>query len=111
MSRRVLAVAGASCTAAVLAAGVSLALGAKKNVFVGDNFFEPAKAKVAKGDSVVFEWIGSEEHELAKSKGPGKFFHSGPIAEGEFRQRFRERGTYLVICTLHEDMRMKVEVN
>jgi plastocyanin len=102
----------AALAVTVLFAAIATAAGGTKEVFVGDNFFEPAKTKVKKGDRVSFEWIGSEEHEIAKSKGPGKFFHSGPKTDGdEFRHRFTERGTYKVICTLHEDMRMKLEVN
>jgi len=95
----------------VLFSAIAAAACGTKEVFVGDNFFEPAKTNAKKGDRVAFEWIGSEEHEIAKSKGPGKFFHSGPKTDGgKFRQRFTERGTYRIICTLHEDMRMKLEV-
>ena len=109
---RRLSVIAATVVAAALLAAVATAAGGTKDVFVGDNFFEPAKTKVKKGDRVSFEWIGSEEHEIAKSKGPGKFFHSGPKTDGgKFRHRFTDRGTYRVICTLHEDMRMKIEVN
>ena len=111
MRRRALAAASVLASAGALVA-VGSAVGATDKVFVGDNFLEPAKMKIEKGDRLAFEWIGSEEHELAKSKGPGKFFHSGPYGgDGvALRHRFEKRGTYQVICTLHERMRMKIEV-
>ena len=111
MRRRALAAVSALAAIGALAA-VGSAMGATDKVFVGDNFLEPAKTTIKQGDRLAFQWIGSEEHELAKSKGPGKFFHSGPYAgDGvALRHRFREKGTYQVICTLHERMRMKIEV-
>ena len=51
---------------------------------------------------------------MVKTKGPG-----GDVRLADHRQRrastythkFKKAGTYKLICTVHEDMKMKVKVN
>jgi plastocyanin len=109
--RRTFAVIAALAVAGILAIA-SGASGASKTIDVGDNFFAPQKAKIKKNDKLKFNWTGVEEHDVARAKGPGKFFESGPITGSgvQFVHKFTKKGDYTLICTLHQEMKMKVEV-
>lgn len=104
----------AIATTAVLAlAVVPVAFGrATKTVELGDNFFDPTSLKVKKDARVAFEWTGNEEHNVTKAKGPGPFFESETTSQQgvNFKHRFKKKGAYKLICTLHGEMRMKIEV-
>jgi plastocyanin len=108
MIRRSLAVAvGAILVLAPLASGR-----ASETIDVGDNFFAPKKETIKKNDRLKFDWVGAEEHTVTKGKGPGPFFDSGPITGSgiQFKRKFTKKGNYTLICTLHSEMTMKVEV-
>lgn len=106
---------------AVLAVAV-LALGAlagnagaraSVTIKVGDDFFSPTEKTVAAGTKVKFNWIGSDEHDVVKASGPGGSFSSGSL-EGSgvlFAKKFKKEGTYRIICTIHDGMKMKLKVN
>jgi plastocyanin len=107
--------------ATVLAAGLILVavLGgsasgrSSKKVEVGDDFFNPTSLSISKGTKVKFNWTGSDEHDVVKKKGPGPGFSSGATdADGvNFTHKFKKTGTYKIICTIHEDMKMKITVH
>jgi plastocyanin len=98
--------------AAILMATALAAGRGSRTVDVGDNFFKPASMKIQKGTTVKFNWVGNEEHDVVKVKGPGPFFQSGPIQGSgvQYRHRFRKRGAYKLICSIHQGMGMKLEV-
>jgi plastocyanin len=113
MVRRTFAIAASLAAAGILMIASGAAGRASETVDVGDNFFTPKRVKIDKNDRVKFNWIGTEEHDVARAKGPGKFFDSGPL-EGSgvlFKHKFTEKGTYKLICTLHQEMTMRVEVD
>jgi plastocyanin len=67
---------------------------------------------IKKGDRLAFNWIGTDEHTVTKAKGPGPFFDSGPL-EGSgvlYKRKFKKKGDYQLICTLHTGMKMKLVV-
>jgi plastocyanin len=114
MTRLRLALATVLVTALALAALTTVA-GARASftVQVGDDFFSPSSTTVASGTKVKFKWVGSDKHNVIKKKGPGGPFDSGATdAPGvNFKKKFKKRGTYKIICTLHDDMKMKLKVN
>jgi plastocyanin len=81
-------------------------------VKVGDNFFRPGELTIKKNDKVAWNWIGAEEHNVTKAKGPGKFFESETTNEPgvNFAKRFKKTGKYKFICTLHGEMQMTLRV-
>jgi plastocyanin len=91
--------------------------GKAKKVTVGihDNYYEPAKLKVAKGTTVVWKWpvVTGDSHDVTLEKGPKgvKKFQS-PVAAAAFsyRRKLTVPGTYDILCTLHEEMRMRIVV-
>ncbi len=86
---------------------------ASKTVQVGDDFFNPTSLNVSKGTKVKWKWIGSDDHNVVKKKGPGGDF-SSPITDApgvNLTHKFSKSGTYKIICTVHEQMKMKVSVN
>ena len=104
----------------VLAAGVALsaapAAGAgNKTVKLYDNYFEPAELKVSKGSTVTWKWPLDpiDVHDVKLKKGPDgvKKFHSDPASSGyTYKRRLKVKGTYRIICTLHEEMKMTIRV-
>jgi plastocyanin len=110
--RRALVLAAAIGTAVILALSPLASGRATKTVQVADDFFTPKRVKIHKNDRVRFEWVGANEHTVTKAKGPGPFFDSGP-EQGTgvlYSHKFKKRGDYKLICTLHADMGMRVEV-
>jgi len=110
--RRTFAIVAALAATGILAIASGASGRASKTIEVGDNFFGPAKTKIKKDDRLKFNWVGVEEHDVARAKGPGKFFESGPITGSgvQYSHKFTKKGDYTVICTLHQEMKMKVEV-
>jgi plastocyanin len=84
----------------------------KKTVKLGDNFFAPPSLTVKKGTLVRFKWIGENDHNVVKKKGPGKSSASTTTdAPGiHFKKRFKKTGNYKLICTIHEKMKMGLSV-
>jgi plastocyanin len=110
--------------ALALVAGVALfsaapaALAAsKKTVKVGDNFYTPKTLTVSKGTTVTWKWPGFDQagdvHDVSLKSGPKgvKKFHSDSAAtDYSFKRKLTVPGTYKIVCTLHEDMRMTIRV-
>ena len=108
--------------AATLALGLlalvpaSQAGGAKSKVIkIGDNFFAPDATKVAKGTKVVWRWpkYPGDVHDVKLRSGPKgvKKFHSQLAASSySFARTLKKPGKYVVICTIHEEMKMTIRV-
>ena len=82
-------------------------------VQVGDDFFNPTKVSIAKGTKVKFKWIGTDKHNVVKKKGPGRLVQlRAPTDQTGFKykHKFKKAGTYKLICTVHDDMKMKIKV-
>jgi len=80
---------------------------------LGDNFFKPAKRTVRRGTIVRFLWIGGNPHNVKKARGPGPRFKSRTRSRRgiNFAKRFRQRGNYLLVCTIHpRKMRLRLRV-
>jgi plastocyanin len=97
---------------AVLAAAPAGA--ATRTVRVDDNYFgstgDPPKVTVAKGTVVKWRWRGSRRHNVVVQSGP-RIFRSKKKRSGTFERTMRYRGTYRIICEIHEPgMRMRLEV-
>jgi plastocyanin len=101
-----------SLVAALLTAGP--ALSARKTVEVDDNYFvregDPPTVKVKRLDRVVWEWEGSNPHNVTVTRGPVEF-QSKTKTSGTYRKRVTRRGTYKIVCTIHRpEMRMTLRV-
>ncbi len=81
-------------------------------VKLDDDFFAPKSATVAAGTKVRFKWVGEDQHNVAKSSGPGASFESALTDERgvNFEKRFKKSGTYGLICTIHDEMKMTLKV-
>ena len=73
--------------------------------------------KVKKGTKVTWRWPGFDQggdvHDVKLRKGPKgvKKFHSEAAStDYSFKRKLTVPGTYKIVCTLHEEMRMTVKV-
>ncbi len=89
----------------------------KKTVRVGDNFFSPKKLTLDRNSTVTWKWPGSDEagdvHDVALTKGPKgvrKFQSEAAATDYTYRRKLTKPGTYKLVCTLHEEMRMTIRV-
>jgi plastocyanin len=110
--RVIAALAGAALFSAVPAQGA-----ATKTVTLGDNYFAPKTLKVKRGTKVAWRWPGFDEggdvHDVKLRSGPAgvKKFHSEAAStDYTFKRKLTKAGTYRIVCTLHEEMRMTVKV-
>ena len=101
--------------AAVLAAGAAAVVPAAtaqrvKSVEVSSNAYTPGKQTIRKGDKVRFRWAGGfDVHDVNVAKGPEEF--SSPLlASGTWSHRFKKPGRYVLYCSQHEDMTMRLVV-
>ncbi len=113
--RRVIPIAIAIALIGAVAIGGTTATAGKRTtkVTVGNNFFDPSSKTVRKGTKVKFKWVGGVPHNVKKRKGPGGKFKSKTTAKKgvQFTKKFKKKGTYKLICTIHPDsMRMKLRV-
>jgi len=110
--RKLILVALAACTLAVLAA---TAMAATKSVKVGDNYYVRSrgvpKVTVTKGTTVRWRFATSTGHTVTVLRGPARF-NSGLRTSGSYRKKMRKRGTYTIYCTIHgaRDQKMKLVV-
>ena len=100
--------------AAVAALAAAPAGAATRTVRVEDNYFgstgDPPKVTVAKGTVVKWSWRGSRRHNVVVETGP-RIFRSKKKRSGSFERTMGVRGTYRIICEVHEpSMRMRLEV-
>lgn len=102
----------AATLATLLAAGP--AQSARRTLEVDDNYFVREGAAptvtVRRNDTVVWEWEGSNPHNVTVTRGPARF-RSDTKTSGTYRRRVTRRGTYRIVCTIHRpDMRMTLRV-
>ena len=90
--------------AALVAVGVLAvpAVGsATKHVAVCDCLaFKPHKLTIKKGTKVVWTWGGMLPHNVTVISGPQKF-HSATMTTGTYSHKFKKKGTYTLVCTIH----------
>ena len=99
----------------VLLAAAAPASAATRNVKIGDDYFVRAGSAptvtVTKGTTVKWNWRGTHPHNVLVRRGPVAF-QSEVKRSGSFSRRMRRRGTYKIVCTIHEpDMAMTLRVN
>jgi plastocyanin len=89
----------------------------KKTVTLGDNYYTPKQLTVARNTTVTWRWPSFEEagdvHDVKLKSGPkgAKTFHSeGAATDYEFKRKLSVAGTYKIVCTLHEEMKMTITV-
>jgi len=74
--------------------------------------FSPDKKSISAGTKVKFKWIDGK-HNIVKSKGPGGSIDSGIFNTPgvHFTKKFSKEGTYKLLCTIHDGMKVKLTVN
>ena len=79
-------------------------------VEVGNGYYGPAAKTIRTGDKVRFEWIPSLElHNVYVKSGPERFKSPTQVA-GAWSRKFARRGRFVLYCTEHEGMTMKLTV-
>lgn len=76
---------------------------------VRDNSFSPRTVTIAVGDSVTWQWVGSNSHTVTHGTDPGNLgglFNEGPKSSGTFGHRFTSPGTIPYFCVPHFSMGM-----
>lgn len=101
--------------AAVIAAlAATPAAAATRSVRVDDNYFvrsgSPPTVTVDRGTIVTWRWRGDRRHNVVVDTGP-RYFSSKKKRSGTFERTMRTRGTYRIICEVHDPaMRMRLVV-
>ena len=109
--------------AALLLAGVALLLvgaapaQAGKTVRIYDNYFLKDSLTVKRNTMITWRWPGADEagdvHDVKLKSAPRgvRKFQSEAAATGySFKRRLKKPGRYRFVCTLHEEMTMKIRV-
>jgi plastocyanin len=83
-----------------------------KRVVVMDNFFEPRSISIHKGERVVWVWKGDNSHNITFIKVPKTASRKGADTRraGRWSRKFRKRGFYKYVCTIHSGQRGTIEV-
>jgi plastocyanin len=102
----------AALAATLLVAGP--AISKRRNVEVDDNYFvkrgAPPTVRVNRNDTVVWEWEGSNPHNVTVTSGPARF-RSRTQSSGAYAKKVTRRGRYRILCTIHApSMRMTLRV-
>ncbi len=100
--------------AAVAAAvGVSIAaipaFAATKTISVRDNVFSPKSTTVKKNTVVRFVWRGANPHNVI-STSARKIKPIATRSSGSVSRKLTSKGTYRMVCTIHEGMTLKITV-
>ena len=88
----------------------AISTGATRTVGVEDDFFSSSSLSVSKGTTVKWVWRGSDKHNVVVKTGPAKF--QSPLQKkGSYKHKFKQKGTYSLLCSVHApDMAMSVVV-
>jgi len=112
--KRVALIAG---VALLCAAPAQAAASPGKTVRVYDNYFLKDSLSVKRGTVVTWRWPGFQEggdvHEIKLKSGPKgvkKFRSEAASTDYTFKRKLTVPGRYRIICTLHTEMQMKVQV-
>jgi plastocyanin len=114
-SRRALLGALAAGAALLCAAPADAGGPTNKTIKVFDNYYLPFEVKVPKGSTITWKWPTDaiDVHDVKLKKGPDgvRRFHSEPASSGYvYKRTLKVRGTYRIVCTLHEEMTMTIRV-
>jgi plastocyanin len=108
---------GVAVAGAALLSAAPAGAAAKKTIRVGDNYFAPKAVTVDRGTSVTWRWPGFEQagdvHDVKLKSGPKgvkRFASEAASTDYSFKRRLTVPGTYKIVCTLHEEMRMTIRV-
>jgi plastocyanin len=109
----------------VLVAGVAL-LGAApaqaarpkgKTVRIYDNYFLRDNLTVKRNTVITWRWPGFDEagdvHDVklkSRPKGAKRFHSEAAATDYTFKRKLTVPGRYRIVCTLHEEMTMKIRV-
>jgi plastocyanin len=114
LSRKI--AAAALVMGALVVVPASQAGGAKSKVVkIGDNYFAPDSLKVAKNTKVIWRWpkYPGDVHDVKLRSGPKgvkRFKSDYASSEYSFARTLKKPGKYIVVCTLHEGMKMTIRV-
>ena len=81
-----------------------------KRVVLKDIEFAPATVTIRRGDSVRWVWRDPNVSHDVTSRGRLRFRSSQTKLTGTHTVRFRRKGTYRYVCTIHPSMLGKVVV-
>jgi plastocyanin len=81
-------------------------------VKVGDNYYRAHSVRIRRGSTVTWRWAGHRRHDVYFTRAPrgGKPRRCSSQRRGKCSRKFRKRGTYSYVCTLHGDMAGRVRV-
>ena len=101
-----------TAAAAVAVAAVAVpAFAATRTVRVGDNYFvrkgSPPTITVKRGTVVRWVWTGKSAHNVTVKRGPVKFA-SKTQTHGAFSRKLTRKGTYSIVCTIHQALGQKM---
>ena len=114
MSKRII-VAGAALLVLALAPATGAAGPVKKTVYVGDYFLTPERLSVPKGSTITWRWPSApgDLHDIysqSRPKGVKRFRSKLAASDYRYRRTLTTPGRYVVICTLHPQMRQTIRV-
>ncbi len=73
-----------------------------------DDYFNKSKLTIKKGTIVNWKWNTDDDHTVTEINGK---FTSKQTTHGNYKHRFRKKGTFRVYCLVHpEVMRQKIVV-
>ena len=116
MIRRGTAITVAAVVALSGAAPAVAAAPKPKIVTVNDNYFQPDSLKVKPDTVVKWKWpsdMAIDVHDVKLKSAPKgvKKWQSEPASSGyTYKRTLKKVGTYKIVCTLHEEMKMTVKV-
>jgi plastocyanin len=110
------ALSGLAATAVLApASGGSQVTAAATKVSVKDDLFSPRGVTVSRGGKVTWRWRGDNPHNVAFRRVPAgasrpKRCGTTSRRDASCTRKFRQRGTYRYVCTIHELAGMKGRV-
>ena len=108
--KKLLAVAlAAALIATAVLAIPALAAGAKV-IALKDTFFAPKSLTITRGTTISFRWVGQLPHNVTARTGPEKFRTRNFTHGHVFTHRFAKTGRYLIVCTIHPGMELRLRV-
>jgi|SRR3954452_2552853 plastocyanin len=111
MPVRALLVLTAVCAVPSVLVVTSAPAASTRTVVLRDIAFTPQKVTIRRGDCVRWRWNDRGTSHNVTSRGKARFKSSPIKSTGTYSVRFRRRGTYLYVCTLHPGMAGRVVVH